>query len=73
VRRLVRTLTAQGRLSKWILSLLPIFVMLMILLLNPTYMEPLFHRLIGQVALVMASISVLIGFLIINKIVKIKV
>jgi tight adherence protein B len=71
--RLVRTLTAQGRLSRWILSLLPVFVLLMILLINPDYLQPMFDKLIGQVALVFAGILVLIGSLFINKIVKIRV
>ena len=73
ILRLVRTLTAQGRLSRWILSLLPVFVLLMILLINPDHLQPLFHRLAGQIALVMAAIMVIIGSLIINKIVKIRV
>jgi len=73
ILRLVRTLTAQGRLSRWILSLLPLGMLLAILLINPSHLDPLFHELIGQVALVMATIMVIIGSLIINKIVKIKV
>jgi tight adherence protein B len=73
VIRLIRTLTAQGRLSRWILSLLPVAVLLGMLVLNPDYMQPLFHETIGQVALVLAAISVFIGSLFINKIVKIKV
>ena len=73
IERLVRTLTAQGRLSRWILSLLPVFVLVMILLINPDHLQPLFHQLAGQIALVMAVIMVVIGSTIINKIVKIKV
>lgn len=73
ILRLVRTLTAQGRLSRWILSLLPVFVLLVLLLINPTYMEPLFNELAGQIALVIATIMVVIGSVIINKIVKIRV
>ena len=45
----------------------------MILLVNPEHLEPLFHDLIGQIALVVAAIMVVIGSLIINKIVTIKV
>ena len=73
ILRLVRTLTAQGRLARWILSLLPVFILVAILLINPDHLQPLFHRATGQVALVMASIMVIIGSLIINKIVKIRV
>ncbi len=73
ILRLVRTLTAQGRLSRWILTLLPVFVLVVLLIINPTYMEPLFNELAGQIALVIATIMVVIGSLFINKIVKIKV
>ncbi len=73
ILRLVRTLTAQGRMSKWILSLLPVFVLVMLLLVNPDHLQPLFHKLAGQIALFFAVVMVLIGTLIINKIVKIKV
>jgi len=73
ILRLVRTLTAQGRLSRWILSLLPVFVLLILLLINPDHLQPLFHRLAGQIALVIATIMVVIGSLVIDKIVKIKV
>jgi len=73
ILRLVRTLTAQGRLSRWILSLLPVFVLVMLLLVNPDHLQPLFHQLAGQIALFIATIMVIVGSFIINKIVKIRV
>lgn len=39
----VRTNTAQGRLTGWILCLLPIFILCMINLMNPGYSSVLFH------------------------------
>ena len=42
LRRLVRTLTAQGRLARWIVSLLPVGLLLVISILNPDYMKPMF-------------------------------
>ena len=53
--------------------MLPVSLLIMILLINPEHLQPLFHDLIGQIALVMATIMVIIGSLIINKIVTIKV
>jgi tight adherence protein B len=39
----IRTLTAMGRASGWIISLIPFFLGFVILLINPTYMLPMFR------------------------------
>ena len=38
LRRLARTLTAQGRMARWILTALPIGVFVMLLLINKEYL-----------------------------------
>jgi tight adherence protein B len=73
LRRLVQTLTAQGRLARWILSLLPAFLLGIISLLNPGYMQPLFATVGGRVVLVIATGMVVAGSLVIKRIVDIKV
>lgn len=73
LRRLVRTLTAQGRMARWILTALPVGVALFLWSLQPTLMSPLLHTTGGQFALVIASLMVLSGSLIIQRIVDIKV
>lgn len=73
VRRLVKTLTAQGRLARWIVSLMPLALVLMILIIFPKYLDPLFHEALGIAALVIASIMVICGSLVIKRIVDIKV
>jgi tight adherence protein B len=73
LRRLVRTLTAQGRLARWILSALPAGAAAVLLLLQPTAVLPLFQTGIGQVALVVATVLVICGSLMIQKLVTIKV
>lgn len=73
LRRLVSTLTAQGRMARWILTLLPLFLAVTISLLNPGYMGPMFHSTLGRVALVMATLMVVSGSLLIKRIVDIKV
>jgi tight adherence protein B len=73
LRRLVQTLTSQARLSRWIVTLLPVGLAFVISLLNPSYMHPLFSHLLGRVALVFAAILVFAGSLVIKKIVEIKV
>jgi tight adherence protein B len=73
LRRTVDTLTAQGRLSRWIVSSLPVGLMLFITAINPGYMEPLFKTGIGNAMLVLAAIMLTIGSLVIKRIVNIKV
>jgi tight adherence protein B len=73
LRRTVRTLTAQGRLSRWVVSLLPLFLLLVISLLNPGYMHPLVATTPGRIALVFASLMVVSGSLVIKRIINIKV
>jgi tight adherence protein B len=73
LRRLVRTLTAQGRLSRWVLTLLPIALAAILGLMSSGYMHPLFHRPAGQVMLVGAACMVALGSWLIGKIIEIKV
>jgi tight adherence protein B len=73
VRRLVRTLTAQGRLARWVVSLMPVGLLLAMSVLVPGYLHPLFHETLGIIAFVIASIMVVIGSLVIKRIVEIKV
>jgi tight adherence protein B len=73
LRRTVRTLTAQGRMSRWILTLLPIFLFLVVNVINPGYMHILYSSGAGKVILVFAVISVTAGSFVIKRIVNIKV
>jgi tight adherence protein B len=73
LRRTVRTLTAQGRLSRWVVSLLPVFLLVAISLLNPGYMRPFFASAGGRIALIFAGLMVIVGSLVIKRIVSIKV
>lgn len=73
IRRMVRGLTAQGRLSGSVLSLLPVGLLLLISLLNPSYVHPLFHSTSGLIALGVGLGLVITGGLVIRKIVEIKV
>jgi tight adherence protein B len=73
LRRLVKTLTAQGRISRWILTLIPVGLALVLSVMSPGYMNPLFEHGIGKVALVVAACMVVSGSLAIKKIVNIKV
>jgi tight adherence protein B len=73
LRRLVRSLTAQGRLSRWVVSFLPVGLLLAVSAINPSYMKPLFTHTSGRVVLAIGAIMIVSGSLIIKKIVDIKV
>jgi tight adherence protein B len=73
LRRLVRTLTAQGRLSRWILTLLPIGLALVLSIMSKGYMHPLFHETLGKFLLVLAACMVAFGSYVIGKIIDIRV
>jgi tight adherence protein B len=73
LRRLVRTLTAQGRMARWIVSSLPVGLLLIITALNRDYMEPLFTKTAGRLMLGFAGVMIVSGSLVIRKIVDIKV
>lgn len=68
----VKSLTAQGRLSGLILSLMPVGLTVMLYLLNPEYMKPLFYHPLGRIMLIAGALGELIGILIIKKITKIE-
>jgi tight adherence protein B len=73
LQRAVRTLTAQGRMSRWVLTALPLFLLVAITLINPGYMEVMYGSTGGRVILVLSAISVTCGSLVIKRIVNIKV
>jgi tight adherence protein B len=73
LRRLVRTLTTQGRMSRWVLSLLPVGLLVLMTLINPAYVAPLYFNPVGRILLVVAGVMVVAGSLVIKRIVNIKV
>lgn len=73
MKREIKTLTAQGRLSGWILGLLPAAVALLAMVVNPGYMRPFIDEPIGRMVLAGVISWQLLGFLIIRKIVDIDV
>ena len=73
IRRLVRTLTAQGRMARWILTGLPVFLTGFLWVVHPDVMAHFFTSGGGQVALVAAVVMVAAGSLVIQRIVDIDV
>lgn len=73
LRRLVKTLTTQGRMSRWVVSLLPVVLFFVINLINPDYMKPLYENSGGRVLIAVAAAMVVSGSYVIKRIVNIKV
>ena len=70
---MVRGLTAEGRLSGWVLFALPILVFLAVTQLNPGYSNVLLEDPIGKLMLIIAGGMQIIGLAMIRWIVNIKV
>lgn len=62
LQRELKTMTAEGKFSGWVLGFLPIVVGLGLLLLNPSYFEILIHHKAGTYALGAAVALQLAGF-----------
>jgi tight adherence protein B len=69
----VKIYTAQGRLTGWILGILPIAMLGIISLVNPGYCDVLFQDPLGQRLLYTGGVCIVIGCFIINRIVDIRV
>ncbi len=66
--RKVRSLTAMGRLSAYVLVGLPFFMAGAVTLMNPTYMAPLWHTPTGHVMVIVGLIMIGSGSLMLKKI-----
>ena len=58
--------------SDWVVSLLPVFLFIVLFLLNREYLRPLWEEPVGKAALGLAAVLIVTGSLIIKKIVDIK-
>lgn len=69
----VKTRTAQGRLTGWILGLLPVVMLVLINIISPGYSHVLFHDPIGKDLMYAGATLIAIGAAIIRKIVNVQV
>lgn len=75
----IKTLTAQQRMSGYVVAGLPIGLVVILSIIAPTFMEPMFGEPyiagipLGVIVLAMGAIMMLVGFLMIRKIVDIEV
>ena len=69
----INTLTAQGRVSGYLVAFLPIGLGAALNAINPAFMQPLFTETIGRILMAVGAVMMTIGFLAIRKITDIKV
>lgn len=69
----VRVLSSEGRLSAWILGLMPFALAALMNVFNPEFMAPLWTDPIGQTVLKYMLVVMLVGVVLLRKIVKIRV
>lgn len=73
LRRQVKSLSAEGVLSAWILGLLPVLVLGFLILTRPEYLEPMVTSAIGWVMLIVAAVMMSIGAFWLRKLVRMEV
>jgi tight adherence protein B len=73
VVRELQTLTVEGRLSAVILGALPFLIALVMLIVNPGYLTPLFHQTIGLAMVTVAGVLMLAGFVWMRKIIRVEI
>jgi tight adherence protein B len=73
LKRLIKTLTMQGQLSRWIVSALPVAIILILRVENPGYLHPLLATTGGKVVFGLAAAWAVAGSFVIKRIVEIEV
>ena len=73
LRREITTLTAQGRATGMVLAVIPIVLAIALYTISPSYMAPLLTSTIGKMAIGAAAVMEVVGFVIIYKIMDIKI
>jgi tight adherence protein B len=68
--RKIRSLTAMGRASAYVLVGIPFFLLLILTMMNPDYMEPLYHTSTGHKLMAIGAVMIVVGSLMLRKIVS---
>ncbi|GGE81607.1 type II secretion system F family protein [Massilia psychrophila] len=71
--RHVRVLSAEGRMSAWLLSLMPFAIALLMTVFNPTFMAPLWNDPMGVAIVRGMLLSMAFGVLMLRKIIRIRI
>jgi tight adherence protein B len=73
LKRQIKALSAEGRLSSIILAVLPIVLFLALMLLNPVFLKPLYTTTVGLMMLAGSAVLMIFGVFWLKKITDIKV
>jgi len=73
LKRQIKALSAEGRLSSIILSILPVVLFLALLVLNPMFLKPLFSTPLGLMMMAGSAVLMIFGVFWLKKITDIKV
>jgi tight adherence protein B len=73
LRHEVLALTAEGRMSAWVLGIFPPLFGVILFMIQPDYMSTLFHNAAGIFALGVSAVMAVLGFLWLRKIMAIEV
>lgn len=68
----IKVMTSSGRVSGGIIGALPIFLLVMLMILNPTYIEDFISTSTGRIMLMIGAGMEIAGFIVVNRIVSIK-
>ncbi len=72
LRRELTALTSQARLSSRVLTALPVFVLVGMSVIAPTYIRPILHTSTGLVILAMCGVMIVCGWMLMKRIVKVE-
>ena len=73
LQRKVKTLSAEGRMSAWILALVPLVLFAVIWVMSPDYLPMLLEEEAGKKMIIYGTVSGLVGMFWIRKIIRIEV
>lgn len=73
LRRQVKTLSAEGKMSAWILGALPPGMLVYMMMVNPSYLSPLFTTPLGWLMLAGGAVLMVVGSFWMSRVVKVDV
>jgi len=72
LQRQARVLSAEGRLSAWVISGLPVAFVLYLILVQPQYLEPLYTTPLGVLMLCTCGVLFLVGLFWVRRVVRVE-
>jgi len=73
LRQKIKALTSEGRMTGWILGSLPFVLMLVLSIVSPGYLDPIFQPGLGKIILGFAMGLIVIAIVIMKKLIKIDI